>query len=902
MSSAAKPAGTGRRGRPRKYGNTKQQQQQKAAKNNDPAAASLEATGVGGKKSDKNVDNSSKQLTEEQVSALLIRDDSQGIAPRGILTGYYTSQGTRMRHTVHDGALKLPRNAVELLDQVTKETKAALTTKGDEDGEGADENLKLPAKYELPGLDSVIRPCLDPKLIKITVTELSATTIKVATTPTGASVSTASSSEQQAQGLSNPPQQEQQQGFQAQSGNDANTSDDNNTSTEGGGQQVVVNVARTKAVNRVIDRSWLLPRKSNEGSTSEPSITRIRGGGGGGVNGHDQSGGHSNQYQQPNTAGAAAAAAAALIQGRQQQQQQIAHHQHQQALAPAPLAPAPPHMNQPAPQVYHQHQQQQQQQQQLHQVHHMQVAPAVAPVPINTNAVPTVNTSMPGASSRNVTTVQVQQHHHQQQVQQHQQYQGSNVPVAASPMPAPAPAPSPAPAAVQMPTPPTPASAANAAPTTAAVPSAKVATSGITTSAHAAAAATTPAATPVTSSSTTKTAASDDAATATTTKSEPASSSSAAQVKVEALKKRPAPQWEQFKPGPNDETITPAELLTPKPSWYHSDKISSLERTMLPEWFNGSASHRTPAFYKKTRERMIHISSELANRNLTNAIIRRSIVGDVGSLHRLRNFLVEWGLINEDGINDSAPTPATLREELASSSANKKQKRGAVTDGQIAIGANAFNAQLRSLLLRVVIQQSKEVASDGGSVVIDWDHVAEQIGHGVSASDCEREFLTMPLCGGSDKPEGPETAVAAAPAPTSATSDQQSRVGSEEAGMIMEEFRQQVFLDLARESNPAVVSAVVRAALQATDNNLPEAQKAALIGLVSSRALEHARSEEAALSSTLSELVSQRMQKLENRMAMMDDIEGMLEAERVALELERRDLYTARCRHWFGGS
>jgi len=26
-----------------------------------------------------------------------------------------------------------------------------------------------------------------------------------------------------------------------------------------------------------------------------------------------------------------------------------------------------------------------------------------------------------------------------------------------------------------------------------------------------------------------------------------------------------------------------------------------------------------------------------------------------------------------------------------------------------------------------------------------------------------------------------------------------------------------------------------------------------------------------------------------------------LEAERVALELERRDLYTARCRHWFQG-
>jgi SWI/SNF related-matrix-associated actin-dependent regulator of chromatin subfamily C len=44
------------------------------------------------------------------------------------------------------------------------------------------------------------------------------------------------------------------------------------------------------------------------------------------------------------------------------------------------------------------------------------------------------------------------------------------------------------------------------------------------------------------------------------------------------------------------------------------------------------------------------------------------------------------------------------------------------------------------------------------------------------------------------------------------------------------------------------------------------------------------------------------MKKLENRMAMMDDVEGMLEAEKTALELERRDLYTARCKHWFGGA
>jgi SWI/SNF related-matrix-associated actin-dependent regulator of chromatin subfamily C len=124
----------------------------------------------------------------------------------------------------------------------------------------------------------------------------------------------------------------------------------------------------------------------------------------------------------------------------------------------------------------------------------------------------------------------------------------------------------------------------------------------------------------------------------------------------------------------------------------------------------------------------------------------------------------------------------------------------------------------------------------------------------------------------------------------------------EESGQSLEKLRQKIFQELVDESHPEVISKVTEAAIAATDGQLQKAQKAAMVGLVASRALEHARSQEDAVSSALSELVNQRMQKLENRMALMDDIEGMLEAERVTLELERRDLYTARCRHWFGGA
>jgi SWI/SNF related-matrix-associated actin-dependent regulator of chromatin subfamily C len=82
---------------------------------------------------------------------------------------------------------------------------------------------------------------------------------------------------------------------------------------------------------------------------------------------------------------------------------------------------------------------------------------------------------------------------------------------------------------------------------------------------------------------------------------------------------------------------------------------------------------------------------------------------------------------------------------------------------------------------------------------------------------------------------------------------------------------------------------------------LKRAQAAGRAGLVLSQAVDVARSKEESVAHLLSELVDLRMKKLENRLALLDDVEGMLEAERVALELERRDLYTARCRHWFGG-
>ena len=100
---------------------------------------------------------------------------------------------------------------------------------------------------------------------------------------------------------------------------------------------------------------------------------------------------------------------------------------------------------------------------------------------------------------------------------------------------------------------------------------------------------------------------------------------------------------------------------------------------------------------------------------------------------------------------------------------------------------------------------------------------------------------------------------------------------------------------------PEVARAAIDSALHASNGNLSETQQASLLSAVASQAAERAREEESAVNRVLQEILDQRMSKLENRLSLLDDLECMFDAERMALELERRDLYTLRCRHWFAG-
>ena len=358
---------------------------------------------------------------------------------------------------------------------------------------------------------------------------------------------------------------------------------------------------------------------------------------------------------------------------------------------------------------------------------------------------------------------------------------------------------------------------------------------------------------------------------------------------------------------------------TPKPDWYKPDSISELEKILLPEWFNQSAAHRTPETYKDAREKLIQMSEKMSNRYVTVTLARRSIPGDIGSLTRLHSFLTAYSLINEDAQNDSAPTPSSLLQDTTAKAAS--------TSSSPTPTVVRWSETMCNQLMHAVLDQTSRArqkrpkiasppsSSSSSSVIIDWNQVADSLGLGCTAKECERQFLAMPIPRAAGAPLlQPTTERSITPDVTKETSADLNNLEQTKSKLAI---KQEIFQEMIDKSDPDTVTAVVEAALRSCERKiesdrstradeiqsiLSQSQDAAMVGLLASQAILETRSQEDAVSRILAEIVDVRMQKLENRLAMVDDIEGMLEAERVALELERRDLYTARCRHWFGGA
>ncbi|GMI82418.1 CHROMATIN REMODELING COMPLEX SUBUNIT B, switch subunit 3 [Hibiscus trionum] len=80
--------------------------------------------------------------------------------------------------------------------------------------------------------------------------------------------------------------------------------------------------------------------------------------------------------------------------------------------------------------------------------------------------------------------------------------------------------------------------------------------------------------------------------------------------------------------------------------WFSWDKIDSCESRFLPEFFDGRSPSKGPSLYMYYRNSIIKLFRENPSRKITFTDARRNLVGDVGSIRRVFDFLDHWGLIN----------------------------------------------------------------------------------------------------------------------------------------------------------------------------------------------------------------------------------------------------------------
>ncbi|CAL5440674.1 unnamed protein product [Camellia sinensis] len=99
-------------------------------------------------------------------------------------------------------------------------------------------------------------------------------------------------------------------------------------------------------------------------------------------------------------------------------------------------------------------------------------------------------------------------------------------------------------------------------------------------------------------------------------------------------------------PVPADESQLDLYTIPTHSSWFSWDDVHETEKLHLRDFFDGSSITRTPKIYKEYRDFIISKYREDPSRRLTFSEVRKSLVGDIGLLHKVFLFLEKWGLIN----------------------------------------------------------------------------------------------------------------------------------------------------------------------------------------------------------------------------------------------------------------
>ncbi|KAL8491563.1 hypothetical protein ACS0TY_023237 [Phlomoides rotata] len=115
--------------------------------------------------------------------------------------------------------------------------------------------------------------------------------------------------------------------------------------------------------------------------------------------------------------------------------------------------------------------------------------------------------------------------------------------------------------------------------------------------------------------------------------------------------------------------------------WFSWNAVHECEARFLPEFFDGRSPSKNPRVYKYFRNAIIRRFRENPSRKITFTEVRKTIVGDVGSIRRVFDFLEAWGLINYVGSNS--------KPQLKWEDKDNKSAAGAAQGGDGASGGGA---------------------------------------------------------------------------------------------------------------------------------------------------------------------------------------------------------------------
>ncbi|KMT19211.1 hypothetical protein BVRB_1g013930 [Beta vulgaris subsp. vulgaris] len=135
-------------------------------------------------------------------------------------------------------------------------------------------------------------------------------------------------------------------------------------------------------------------------------------------------------------------------------------------------------------------------------------------------------------------------------------------------------------------------------------------------------------------------------------------------------------------------------------SWFRWNEINECEVRHVQEFFEGKSPSKNPSVYKYYRNAIISKFRCNPGKKLTFTELRRTLVGDVGSIRRVFDFLDTWGLINYSPPSGKPPFKWEEKDKDNSAKSNAAAVSAAVAspaaaEGVVAAPAVAIGSSVR---------------------------------------------------------------------------------------------------------------------------------------------------------------------------------------------------------------